>query len=403
MGGPVTSTAVRSGQGVRATRLVFAANGGLFATWVSRIPAIRDDLGADERGLGFALLFIAVGSLLAMPLSGRLIERLGERVVLAACVLLAMLAYCSLALAPSLVVLAVGLFFVGAASGVWDVAMNVAGHAVEQAARRTLMPGFHAAWSLGAVAGAGIGAVAAKADVAPVAHFTIVAVVVGAGTLYAVRALPDSRTAESPDPSGERHVTTPASGASLLRDRRLVLLGLMTLCAAWAEGAANDWLALLLTDERSASGAAAAAGFAAFASAMTLGRVAGNRFIDVVGRVRALRIGAAVAMVGVITLLALPVLAVSYLGAVMWGLGIAVAFPLAMTTAGETPGRGPGAIAMVATIAYSGFLAGPPLIGMAAHAVGLDNALWVVVALTVGIFLLAHNARPAPADGGVRG
>src|SRR6187549_2461505 len=146
-----------------ATRLVFAANGGLFATWASRLPAVRDDLGADERGLGFALLFIAVGSLLAMPFSGRLVSAVGARAVLVVCIVVCCLAYPTLALAPNLVVLSAVLFVIGAGTGVWDVAMNVSGHVVEREAGRDLMPGFHAAWSIGTVVGAGLGALAAKA------------------------------------------------------------------------------------------------------------------------------------------------------------------------------------------------------------------------------------------------
>ena len=131
-------TATTSAADVRrsawATRLVFAANGGLFATWVSRIPAVRDDLGASERGLGFALLFTAVGSLLAMPASGRLVARHGARKVMGACVAVCVLAYPALGVAPSLVALGGVLLVLGAAVGVWDVAMNVSGHAVERAA-----------------------------------------------------------------------------------------------------------------------------------------------------------------------------------------------------------------------------------------------------------------------------
>jgi fucose permease len=149
----------------------------------------------------------------------------------------------------------------------------------------------------------------------------------------------------------------------------------------------------MLTDDRGASGALAALGFAVFAGAMTLARVVGNGVVESLGRVRTLRIGAVVSAAGVAVLLTVPVLGVSYVGALLWGLGIAVAFPLAMSAAGETPGRGPSAIATVATIAYPGFLVGPPLIGTVAHEVGLDRALWVVVALTAGIFVLAGTSR----------
>lgn len=391
----------QAGRGVWATRVVFAANGGLFATWVSRIPAIRDDLGADERGLGLALLFTAVGSLLAMPLSGRMVARAGARAVISACVFACMLAYPLLGLAPSLVWLAVVLLLVGAAVGVWDVAMNVGAHEVESSAGRTLMPGFHAAWSLGSVAGAGLGALAARAGTSPAWHFTLMCVVVGSLTIASLRRMPDGRAAHDPaDAEGEHHLPTPAG--PVIRDLRLVALGVMTFCAAWAEGSANDWLALLLADERGASEASAAIGFAVFSAAMTTARIAGNRLVAVLGRVPALRGGAVLAGLGVVLLLAVPHLAVSYVGALLWGLGIAIAFPLAMTAAGETPGRGPAAIAMVSTIAYSGFLVGPPLIGTIAHATGLGDAMWLVVGLTVGMLALSGTARPQRAVSAVR-
>lgn len=384
---------------VWATRFVFGANGGLFATWISRIPAIRDDLGATERGLGFALLFIAVGSLVAMPFSGRMVGAVGARRVMAACVVLCGLAYPALGLAPDLVALALVLFVVGAGVGVWDVAMNVAGHAVEVRAKRTLMPGFHAGWSIGTVAGAGVGALSATAGVEPWLQFAVCSVVVGAVTLALLPSLPDNDVDETEphdeDAAGEHHV--PVHGA-LIRDPRVLGLGVMTFCAAWAEGAANDWLALLLTDSRDASGALAALGFAVFAGAMTLGRAAGSGVVESLGRMRVLRGGALVTAAGVALLLTVPVLAVSYVGALLWGIGIAVAFPLAMSAAGETPGRGPSAIATVATIAYTGFLVGPPLIGTVAHAIGLDRALWVVVVLAGGVAVLARNAK-APVPG----
>ena len=382
-----------------ATRVVFAANGGLFATWVSRIPAVRDDLGADERGLGFALLFTAVGSLVAMPLSGRLVGRVGARQVLLVCIVVCVLGYPALGLAPDLVVLAAVLLVIGAGVGVWDVAMNVSGHEVEKAAGRDLMPGFHAGWSIGAVLGAAFGALAARAGLAPAAHFALACLVFGGAAVLAVRIMPDGTADDVGSPAeGEHHVPGPTG--PILHDLRLVGLGLMTFCAAWAEGSANDWLALMLADDRGASGAAAALGFAVFAVAMTGGRLVGTPVVTRFGRVPTLRWGAVVTAVGVSVLLLVPVLAVGYLGAFLWGIGIAIAFPLAMTAAGETPGRGNSAIATVATIAYTGFLVGPPLIGAIAHSVGLDHALWLVVLLAGGIFALAGTARDPR---GVRG
>jgi len=374
-----------------ATRIVFAANGALFAGWVARIPAVRDNLDADERGLGFALLFAAVGSLVAMPFSGRLVERVGARRVMAFCIVVCALAYPALGLAPNLVVLGAVLFFVGAGVGVWDVAMNVSGHAVEEEAGRDLMPGFHAGWSIGTVVGAATGALAAHADLDPTLHFALASLVLAGSALVAVRSMPEGLQADASCAEGEHHVPGPTG--PLIRDLRLVGLGVMTFCAAWAEGSANDWLALMLADDRGASEAAAALGFAVFAGAMTLARLVGTPVVTRFGRVRTLRSGAVITATGVVILLAVPELSVGYLGALLWGLGIALAFPLAMSAAGETPGRGSSAIATVATIAYSGFLIGPPLIGTIASETGLENALRLVLVLAAGIFVLAGTAK----------
>ncbi len=168
----------------------------------------------------------------------------------------------------------------------------------------------------------------------------------------------------------------------------------MTFCAAWAEGSANDWLALMLADERGASGARGRYRLRGVRGSDDRGPARGDDgVVSRLGRVPTLRWGALVTAAGIVVLLAVPVLAVGYLGALLWGLGIAVAFPLAMSAAGETPGRGPSAIATVATIAYTGFLVGPPLIGTIAHQVGLESALWLVLALAAGIFVLAGTAR----------
>lgn len=415
---------------VWATRMLFAANGGFFATWVSRIPQVRDDLHANDAGLGLALLGLGLGSLLAMPASGRVIARVGQRPVLLASIALAIVDFPLLGLVGSLPLLGVTLGVFGASAGVWDVAMNVAGHDVEVRAGRTLMPGFHAFWSLGGVSLAGLGALAARVGLTPLEHFAVAAAALGLLALLATARLgvtggAEAQAAEAAEAAASeaaaRRAVGAGAGADLsepevgvlvdphegiapprprwaVTDRRVLALGALTFCAAWAEGSANDWLALLLADDRGASAALAAVGFAVFATAMTTGRLIGNRIVGTLGRVRALRWGAAVAAVGLTVLLGLPRLELAYLGAVGWGLGIAVAFPLAMSAAGETPGRGPQTIAAVATMGYVGFLVGPPLMGALAHQIGLGSALWLVVGLVAGVAALAGAARPVAAD-----
>jgi len=171
-----------------------------------------------------------------------------------------------------------------------------------------------------------------------------------------------------------------------------VAAALLTLVAAWAEGSANDWLALLLTDERAADPAGAAAGFTVFTSAMTIGRLAGGRAVDRFGVVRVLRTGSLLATAGVLLLLAVPTLSVGYPAAAAWGLGVSVAFPLAISAAGRSPVRPARAISVASTTGYAAFLIGPPVIGWLATEFGLGNALWIVVVMTLGIGLLARRA-----------
>jgi len=385
----------QSATAVWATRVVFAGNGVLFATWVSRIPATRDRLGVDEAGLGLALLSLGLGSLVAMPWTGRAVDRFGARRVLTVVVAAAGVLFPALAFAPSLATLGSVLLVLGAAYGVWDVAMNVAGNAVERSGRRTLMPGFHAAWSIGGVLGAVVGSLVARAEIGTTSQFVAVAVVVGAVCLASIAALPDARDRpiEALTSPG---ITEPAQAppaGRLLRDPRFVAIALLTFTVAWAEGSANDWLALLLADERSASQSQAAAGFAVFATAMTIGRLAGGRVVDRVGRVRVLHGGAVVATGGVVLLLVWPVLPVAYVGATAWGLGISVVFPLAISAAGQTPGQPARAITVASTLGYGAFLVGPPVIGRLAAAVGLGNALWLVVAMTLAVGALAARTR----------
>lgn len=373
-----------------AVRLIFAVNGFLFASWVSRIPAVSKALDADPGQLGLALLGVGLGSLMSMPMSGPVIARVGARLVLRIAATGACLAYAVIPFAPSIPVLGIVLLCTGFFYGTWDVAMNVDGDAVERRSGRTLMPGFHAGWSLGSVAGAGVGALVAHLGVGPRAHLPAVAVLVCLVTLGASTVLPHGRPLPNAAP--------PVAARRLLRDPRILMLGAMTFCAAWAEGSANDWLALLLDRERGATQAEAAFGFGVFAAAMTIGRLAGGRIVDRFGRVGALRYGALLAIVGVAVTLTLPGVYGPMIGAVGWGLGIAVGFPLAMSAAGDTKGAAAQAIGVVSTMGYGGFLVGPPVLGLLANAVGLGHALWLVVALGVGVAVLSQAARPPQSE-----
>ena len=395
IGGRRAAAEPRLRRAALATAVVFAVSGFMLASWVSRLPATRDRLGASAAELGLVLLAPGVGSLLSMPFSGRWCRRFGSRRVVGAATVAACAVLAALAVVPNLVTLGLGLFVWGSFYGSWDVAMNVHGSAVEQRAGREWMPRYHACWSVGGIAGAGFGALAAHAGSPLALHFTVVAVLCAAVVALALRSFIKDRVGER-RPAGDGvlgAVHNPGSRRGRVLTGRLLLVGAVTLCATTLEGAAADWLALFLTDERAATASLAAAGYAVFAVAMAAGRFSGTAVAERLGRDGAVRAGGLVSLAGVLLTVLGPGLAGAYAGAALWALGVCLVFPAAVSAGGETPDRPADAIAAVTTIGYGGFLVGPPLIGLLADQVGLGRALLVLCLLAGGIAALAPAVR----------
>jgi MFS family permease len=378
----------------------FAVNGLLFATWVSRLPAVRERLDASEPQLGSVLLCIAIGSLVSMPFTSRLCDRFGVHRVLTVAMLGCAVAFELAVLAPSIPTLGVVLFALGTVFGTWDVAMNSSAHEVEVRTGRPLMPRFHGAFSVGGLSGGALGAVAAGVGLPVPVHMAGAVVVAAVTVMVAVPLLP-----EPPQHAAAATVDT-ASGPRRI-PIRLVALGLLTACTTLGEGAAADWGALFLHDERGASESTAALGYAVFCCAMAIGRFGGTWVLSRIERVWALRWSGVAVSASLVVLVAIDVIPVSLLAMAGWGFGVAIVFPAAMSAAAEHAARPAQGIAVVATIGYGGFLVGPPLIGFLAGHVGLGSALWVVAGLGVVLFALSVSAAPrqrpaVPIDGDVQ-
>lgn len=384
---PVEGHDVRRGS-VLSVLLVFATAGFVMAQTFARLPAVRDALGASVGELGVALVGGGLGSLLAMPFTGRLVDRFGSRAVVATCVVLGSAGWASLAFVPNVWVLAAALVLTGGPVGVWDVAMNIQGSHVEQRRSRSLMPYFHAAFSGGAVVGAGAGVLAATLGVGLVQLPVLSAVGVVVG-LYAVRGF----VAEDSSAGGAGDTEPPPRrGLTSLE----VLVGVVCLGSTLAEGAANDWLALLLVDVQGAPEAVGALALMFFNITMTLGRLVGGPAIDRFGRVQVARVGGVLAISGILLASQQPILGLALVGGLLWGLGVSTVFPAAISAAGEIPGRGNRSITTVSMIAYGAFLFGAPMVGLLAEAFGLDQALYAVVLALVVMILLAGNLRVQP-------
>jgi MFS family permease len=396
-----------------AVAVMFFGNGFVMGSSFSRMPGIRDQVGATPTQLAFALVCVGIGSIVGMPFTGQLVDRYSSQTVSRASTALCLAGWAIVPLAGSIPVLALILLVTGLGTGVGDVAMNVQGHLVEQRRKRVLMPSWHGIFSLGAVAGALAGAFAASLGLPIAWQLPVVSIVLALAMFLAtVRYIPDvgAHPAATQEPIDEPMFDEPqviasdqGALAALRRSsitRAEILLGIIVFATAVGEGAANDWLALMLVDNRDAPPAVGATTYAGFNLTMTVGRFAGGAIIQRFGRVPVLYAAGAIASAGVAMLCLVPSTVAALVGAAAWGLGLSVVFPSAMSAAGEVPGRGGRAIAVVSTIGYGGFLLGAPLIGFLAHRMPLDRALLAVALLVLLVAILAPVAREQHSDPG---
>ena len=374
------------GRARNAVAAVFALNGLCFAALVTRFPDVRAALALTNGELGLLLLAIAAGSLVALPSSGRLIERWGAAaVVRAGAVLVAsglLVSGVGTSVSDSVPLAVAGFFAYGIGTGVWDVAMNVEGVAVEQALGRAVMPRFHAGWSMGSIVGAAVGVPVAALEVPMPVHLGMVGLLALGLVVISARAFLPSVPADDTGPRGR----------SAWREPRTLAIGLMVLAFALTEGVANDWLALALIDGYDVEHWVGVAGFAAFVTAMTAGRLVGTALLDRFGRVPVLRTTAAVAILGVLLVVFGGQVVLVGLGILCWGLGASLGFPVGMSAAADGSSRAAARVSVVATIGYAAFLGGPPVLGFVGDQVGTLRALLVVAVLLVPSLLVVGVA-----------
>ncbi len=369
-----------------AVLTAFFINGALLATWVSRIPAIQAKLNLSEGDLGLILMGLSVGVLVALSLAGGLIARFGSLKVTIWGAIGMCLTLPFFALTPYAVVLWFILFLFGGAISAMDVAMNEQAILVERNEARPLMSSFHAAYSVGGLAGALIGAgMASISALTPFLHFLIISILFSGVMLIVARYLLPIKPEAS---EGEAVFRIP--------ERALWPLGAVAFSAAIAEGAMADWSAVYLTKVLNTDAAFAALGFAAFSLTMTIGRLVGDRLTSIWTPISIVRIGGLVATLGLLTAVIATNPMIVLVGFAAIGLGLANIIPLAFSAAGNYPNIPTGAgIASVATIGYAGFLAGPPLIGLIAEGTSLRISLFLITILVATLIFTAKAVSPS--------
>jgi predicted MFS family arabinose efflux permease len=378
----------------RGTYIAFVGSGFGGASWAARIPQVRAHLHLTPASLGLLLLAIAAGSVITLPFSGLVVHRFTSRWVVIAMVFLASLALTIIGVGyiVGVVPVVIGLFLFGVANGAWDPAQNVQGATVERQLGRSIMSRFHAVWSVGTVAGAGVGVGMVALHVPVTVHLVLVALLIGVVVPLQVRHfLPDTDEVDAAEPEAQQ------SAGNVLRhwlEPRTVIIGVFVLAFALTEGAGNDWIGVAVIDGYHASAVFGTLALTLFLCGMTLARWFGATLLDRYGRVVTVRALAAVSLVGLVVFIVGHVLALALLGVLLWGLGASLGFPTGMSAAADEAAAAAGRVGVVASIGYLAFLGGPPLIGFLGNQFTVLHALLAVAVALLVSMLLAGALRP---------
>lgn len=367
----------------------FIATGFAVSTVLSRLPGIRDQLSIEPGQVGLLIGTFSVGSLVGLLVASHVVHLLGPRRVIRIALVVIAAAMLVVAIGAGALgdywVTIVGMVCFGPAMSICDVAMNVSGAANERAIGKTLLPLFHAGFSIGSVIGAAVGALAAAASVSITWHLLGAAVVLVVTACIAPSAVPQV------DPDTDAPKPTRAQRVAIWRDPRTYLIGLLVLGFGYAEGAATDWLPIGLVDARGFDEAQGAAMLSLFMVAMTIGRIAGGPLVDRIGRLPALLGSAALAAIGLAVVIWVPEPVAIVIAVVVWGLGSSLGFPLGMSAAADDPALATARVSAVAIVGYTAFLVGPTVVGFVAQHTGVLPALNIVL----GLVLMAGIVSPA--------
>ena len=368
--------------------LVFGVGG---ASWLVRLPEVRSYIHVSTAVLGWVLFAGSVGAMTSLILSGRFIARFGARIAV-------IVGFTTLGLGQAIQAMslitemplgaAFGGLIAGLGYGIGDVGINVSGAELEKDRGRSLLPQLHGAYSLGALAGAGIGTIAIVVQFSLVVQMLSIAIITTAIAWATYKRLP-AETGKTQATEG----STSAQRTPVSLNKRIVFLGLGIMGLSLAEGGSNDWLALSVVDDYKLDTTTAGITFAIMTFAMVITRFSGGRLVDRFGRVFALRTLGIAGVIGILLVILSPTIYLAWLGAALWGAGVALGFPLFISAAadGENSSQ---RVATVTAFGYVAFLVGPPLLGFLGQAWGLLNMFYLLAFFVACAVFFAGAAKP---------
>lgn len=378
---------------------IFFASGLSIATWASRVPGIASALEIDKAQIGLLLLGMGIASIVGISTSPAVLARTGARLGMLLTMISFGIGVCLIGIGAdvfgSVPLVIAGLVLFGFGNGSLDVMMNVEATAIEQQMDRTILPVFHAFFSFGTVIGAGAGALAARLGMNVAAHAIIIGALIVVVAVVCWFQVPIREAALDPEPHEKPHWRERMHVAlSAWREPRTYALGIVMLGMSFAEGGANDWIALGVVEGHRQDAGMGALALAVFSVGMTVVRLFGGPLVDRFGRVAVLRVLAVAAASGILLFILAGPLPLVLLGAALWGIGASLGFPLGMSAAADDPAKAAARVSAAATIGYIAFLGGPPVLGLIANQIGLLNTLYILVVLVVASGLFSGAARP---------
>lgn len=368
----IRSDAARMRTATRAVMAQFFVNGAAFAAWGVQIPDIKSRFALSDFVLSFAMLMVAGGAIIAMGPIGRWATRVGSARALVYSGVMYALCTALIPLMPAFGVLLALLLILGMAMAGFDVTMNVQAAAVETRGGRPIMSTLHGMFSVGGMVGAGLGGLAALADLpawfypAGIAAMALAAIAIGAPHLLA----------DGPA-HGEAAAVNPGRASAALW-----ILGFFAFLGLLCEGAMYDWASVYLRDVAHAAPQLASYGYAAFSTGMACGRFAADPLRQRIGDSPTLVASTWTGFAGILLAVCLPEPMGTLAGFLLMGLGVANLMPFFFLAGARLPGVSPAqGVAAIARWAYTGMLLGPAIIGGIAHHAGLRMALGVVAVL----------------------
>jgi MFS family permease len=372
--------------------LVFGVGG---ASWLVRLPDVRSSIDVSTSELGWVLFAGSVGAMTSLLLSGRFVAHFGARnAVVTGFTILGIgqvISALSLVIEAPLGV-AVGGLISGFGYGIGDVGINVEGAELEKLRGKSLLPQLHGAYSLGALAGAGIGTLAIIAQFSLVVQMITISIITTVIAWLTFKKLPIETGKNKTSSTGTKH-----KRERVLLSRRILFLGLGIMGLSLAEGGSNDWLALSVVDDYKLDTTTAGVTFGIMTLAMVIIRFSGGKIVDRYGRVFALRGLGIAGVIGILLVILSPTIYLAWVGAALWGAGVALGFPLFISAAadGENSSQ---RVATVTTFGYIAFLVGPPLLGFLGQSWGLLNMFYLLAFFVACAVFFAGAARPLKVD-----